>query len=371
MIREYNLKKGMPKLIIGDMMAEMPIVQGGMGVGISLSSLASAVAEEGGIGVISVVGTGICEPDFNSSPLEANIRTLRSEIRKAKELTKGIIGVNIMVALSNYEDMVRVSVEEGIDIIFSGAGLPLDLPRYISENNKTKIVPIVSSARAAKIIAKRWIDKYNYIPDAIVVEGPLAGGHLGFSKEQIFDPSYSLEKIVPEVIEVVKEYEVKYSKKIPVIAGGGIYDGQDIYKFISMGAAGVQMATRFVATYECDASMDFKQAYIECKEEDLVIIKSPVGLPGRAIRNKFITDVENDLKQPIKCPYKCIRTCDYQKSPYCIAIALMNAKRGNLTKGFVFAGQNAYKIQEIVSVKNLMESLNYEYKSVQQAEMDS
>lgn len=362
MNKEKNLMKNMPRLMIGDLIAEIPIVQGGMGVGISLSSLACAVAKEGGIGVISVVGTGISEPDFYYNPLEANIRTLRSEIRKAKELTKGIVGVNIMVALSNYEDMVRVSVEEGIDIIFSGAGLPLNLPKYIGENSKTKIVPIVSSARAAKIITKRWIDKYNYIPDAIVVEGPMAGGHLGFSKEQIFDPGYSLEKIVPEVIEVVKNYEVKYEKKIPVIAGGGIYSGQDIYKFISMGAAGVQMATRFVATYECDASMDFKQAYIDCKEEDLVIIKSPVGLPGRAIRNKFINDVENDLKQPIKCPYKCILTCDYQKSPYCIAVALMNAKKGNLSNGFVFAGQNAYKIKEIVSVENLIKSLKSEYQ---------
>ncbi len=368
MYKDISLIKGMPQLIIGDLVANMPIVQGGMGVGISLSSLASAVANEGGIGVISVVGTGICEPDFTKNPIEANIRTLRSEIRRAKELSHGIIGVNIMVALSNYEDMVNVSVEEDIDIIFSGAGLPIDLPKYIGANRKTKIVPIVSSARAARIIAKRWTEKYNYVPDAIVVEGPMAGGHLGFSKEQIFDANYALEKIVPEVIEEAKKYEVKYNKKIPVIAGGGIYSGQDIYKFISMGAAGVQMATRFVATYECDASMDYKQAYINCKEDDLVIIKSPVGLPGRAIRNKFITDVENELKQPFMCPYKCIRTCDYQKSPYCIALALMNAKKGNLDNGFVFAGQNAYKIKELLSVRNLMESLNAEYKLALQAE---
>ncbi len=368
MCKDISLIKDMPQLVIGDLVAKMPIVQGGMGVGISLSSLASAVAKEGGIGVISVVGTGICEPDFNKNPVEANIRTLRSEIRKAKELTDGIIGVNIMVALSNFDDMVRISVEEGVDIIFSGAGLPIDLPKYIGDNSKTKLAPIVSSARAAGIIAKRWVDKYNYVPDAIVVEGPMAGGHLGFSIEQIFDTNYTLEKIVPEVIEVAKKYEVKCNKKIPVIAGGGIYTGQDIYKFISLGAAGVQMATRFVATYECDASMDYKQAYINCKEEDLVIIKSPVGLPGRAIRNKFIFDVEHELKQPFKCPYKCIRTCDYQKSPYCIALALMNAKKGNLNNGFVFAGQNAYKIKEILSVKNLMKSLNSEYKLALQAE---
>ncbi|MDD3224492.1 MAG: nitronate monooxygenase family protein [Clostridium sp.] len=354
----------MPKLVIGNLMAKVPIVQGGMGVGISLSSLAAAVANEGGVGVISAVGIGMDEKDRRSNFLEANKRTLRREIRRARKLSKGIIGVNIMVALSNYEDIVKTSVEEGIDIIFSGAGLPLNLPKYAGTNGRTKLVPIVSSGRAADIIIKRWMEKYNYAPDAFVVEGPMAGGHLGFKEEQIYDSNYSLEKLVPEVISVVRKYEIKYNIAIPVIAGGGIYSGADIHKFISMGASAVQMGTRFVATYECDVSPEFKQTYIDCKEEDIVIIKSPVGLPGRAIRNKFIEDVKDNLKKPFKCTYKCIKTCDYKKSPYCIAIALMNAKKGNLKDGFAFAGQNAYRITKLMSVNKLIESLKVEFASV-------
>ena len=342
-----GLFKNMPKLVIGDLIANLPIVQGGMGVGISLSSLATAVANEGGIGVISAVGIGMDEQDFVKNSREANKRAFRNEIRKAKEQTSGIIGVNIMVAISDYKEIVKVAVEEGADIIFSGAGLPMELPNLVGKKSKTKLVPIVSSARAARIILKRWIEKYDCVPDAFVLEGPMA--------------NYSLERLVPEVINEVKKYEIKYNINIPIIVGGGIYSGEDIYKFINMGASGVQMGTRFVATYECDASMEFKQSYIDCKEEDIVIIKSPVGLPGRAIRNKFLDDVKNNLKEPFNCPFKCIRTCDYKKSPYCISLALFNAKKGNLKDGFVFAGQNAYKINELLSVKNLVESLKAEY----------
>ena len=356
-----GLFKNMPKLVIGDLIANLPIVQGGMGVGISLSSLATAVANEGGIGVISAVGIGMDEQDFVRNSREANKRAFRNEIRKAKEQTSGIIGVNIMVAISDYKEIVKVAVEEGADIIFSGAGLPMELPNLVGKKSKTKLVPIVSSARAARIILKRWIEKYDCVPDAFVLEGPMAGGHLGFKKEQIFDSNYSLERLVPEVINEVKKYEIKYNINIPIIVGGGIYSGEDIYKFINMGASGVQMGTRFVATYECDASMEFKQSYIDCKEEDIEIIKSPVGLPGRAIRNKFLDDVKNNLKEPFNCPFKCIRTCDYKKSPYCISLALFNAKKGNLKDGFVFAGQNAYKISELLSVKNLVQSLKVEY----------
>ncbi|GFZ32096.1 2-nitropropane dioxygenase [Clostridium zeae] len=358
---KINYLKSMPSLVIGDLVAKLPIVQGGMGVGISLSTLASAVAKEGGIGVISAVGTGMEEKDLGTNFLEANRRALRNEIRKAKAQTSGIIGVNIMVALSDYKEIVKVSVEEGVDIIFSGAGLPMELPNLVDKQSKTKLVPIVSSARAASIISRRWIEKYNYVPDAFVVEGPMAGGHLGFKEEQIYDSNYSLEKIVPEVLDEIKKYETKHDVNIPVIVGGGIFSGADINKFIKMGASGVQMGTRFVATYECDASMEFKQSYIDCKEEDIVIIKSPVGLPGRAIRNRFIDDAKNDLKHPFNCPFKCIQTCDYKKSPYCISLALFNAKKGNLKNGFVFAGQNAHKITKLLSVKDLIESLKEEY----------
>ncbi|MCX7924045.1 MAG: nitronate monooxygenase family protein [Clostridia bacterium] len=348
-------------LTIGNFTARMPIIQGGMGVGISLSGLASAVANEGGIGVISTAVIGMSEPDFSTNYVEANIRALKKEIRKARELTKGILGVNIMVALSNFADMAKAAIEEGIDIIFSGAGLPLSLPKYLGETSHTKLVPIVSSARAASLITKRWLEKYKYAPDAIVVEGPLAGGHLGFSVEQLNDPAYALENLVTEVMQELKPFEEKSGKLIPVIAGGGIYTGSDIHKFISLGTAGVQMATRFVTTDECDASIDFKNSYINCKEDDIGIIKSPVGMPGRAIINKYIEDVNAGDKKPYKCPYHCIVTCDYKSSPYCIAYALISAQKGKLNNGFAFAGVNAYRAKEIIPVKELMNTLAKEY----------
>ena len=348
-------------LTIGNLTAKLPIIQGGMGIGVSLSGLASAVANEGGIGVISAAGIGMMEQDFYSNYVEANIRALKKEIRKARELTKGILGVNIMVALSNFADLVKTAVDEGIDIIFSGAGLPLNLPKFLKETKETKLVPIVSSARAANIISKRWLEKYNYIPDAIVVEGPKAGGHLGFSPEHIDNPNYTLENLVSEVIKEILPFEEKTGKSVPVIVAGGIFTGADIYKFITLGASGVQMATRFVATNECDASIDFKKAYVDCKKEDIHIIKSPVGMPGRAISNKFISDVSSGSKKPYKCPYHCITTCDYQSSPYCISLALINAQKGNMDHGFAFAGENAYRVNEIISVKELMESLVKEY----------
>jgi nitronate monooxygenase len=356
----------MPVLKIGDLEARLPIVQGGMGVGVSLSGLASAVANEGGIGIISSAGIGMLEPDFAKNFRAANARALRSEIKRAKELTKGIIGVNIMVALSDYDEHVTTSLEEGADLIISGAGLPLKVPdKYLQDktvNNKTKFVPIVSSGRAAELIFRYWATHYGLIPDAVVVEGPLAGGHLGFKKEQINNPNYALEKLVPDVISVVKIYEQRFSKNIPVIAAGGIFTGADIYKFIQLGASGVQMATRFVGTYECDASIEFKEAYLKCKKEDIVIIDSPVGMPGRAIKNKFLDEVLNGVKKPINCPWKCLKTCDYINSPYCIALALTNAKKGFLDNGFVFAGANAYRVKEIVSVKELIKIIKREYE---------
>jgi nitronate monooxygenase len=332
-----------------------------MGVGISLSGLASAVAKEGGIGVIAAAMIGMSEPDIYTDFQAANIRALRREIRKAREATKGILGVNIMVALTNFADLVRTSIEEGVDIIFSGAGLPTDLPKYLKDQSQTKLAPIISSARAAKLLCKKWLSKFDYLPDAFVVEGPMAGGHLGFSPEQVNNPDFALEKLIPEVLDAVRLFEQEHNKTIPVIAAGGIYTGADIHKFLNMGAAGVQMGTRFVATHECDAHRDFKESYLSAEKDDLVLIKSPVGLPGRALRNKFLEDVSRGEKKPFKCPYHCVTTCNYKDSPYCIAFALVNAKKGKLKHGFAFAGSNAYRVNDIVSVKELIESLEREY----------
>jgi nitronate monooxygenase len=350
-----------PSLKIGDLVSRIPIIQGGMGVGISLSRLASAVANEGGIGVIACAMPGIHEPDIATDSVQANQRVLIREIRKAKELTRGILGVNIMVAMTDFSELVKTALKEKIDIIFSGAGLPLDLPGYLKKGMKTKLVPIVSSGRAARIICQKWLSKFNYLPDAFVVEGPKAGGHLGFKPEQLDDPRYCLENLVKDVIQTVRGFEADTGKTIPVIAAGGVYSGADIHRFLSMGASGVQMGTRFVATHECDAAEAFKQAFVDAKEEDLVVIKSPVGLPGRAIRNEFIARVNSGKTKPFKCPYHCIKTCDHTKSPYCIAIALGNAKKGRLKNGFAFAGQNAFRVDKIISVKELIRSLWEDY----------
>jgi nitronate monooxygenase len=356
--------KHFKELIIGDLKAKIPIIQGGMGIGISLSGLAAAVANEGGIGVIATAGIGRSEPDYFSNYLEANKRALKKEIRKAKEMTKGILGVNIMVALSNFSDMVKTAAEEKIDIIFSGAGLPLQLPKILKDNKVTKLVPIVASGRAAKIICRKWSEKFNRLPDALVVEGPKAGGHLGFKFENLDAPEFSLENLVPEVIQEVKTFEEQHQQAVPIIPAGGIYTGEDIHDFLCMGAAGVQMATRFVTTYECDSSDAFKQAFLDSKKDDIVIIKSPVGMPGRAIRNNFIDEINMGKKKPFKCPYHCIITCDLKNSPFCINHALVNAQRGNFRSGFAFAGSNAYRTKEIISVKDLMESLVQEYKNI-------
>ncbi len=351
----------MKKLNIGNLSISVPIVQGGMGVGISLSGLASAVANEGGVGVISSAGLGLLYRNLSKDYIQASIMGLKEELRKAREKTKGVIGVNVMVAMSNFTDMVKTAIAEKADIIFSGAGLPLNLPSFLQKDSVTKLVPIVSSARAARVIAEKWHNLYNYLPDAFVVEGPKAGGHLGFKDEQINDEHFSLEHILPEVIDEVKDIETHYGKSIPVIVAGGIYTGEDIKRFMDMGAAGVQMGTRFVTTEECDASDIFKQTYIEAKQEDIQIIKSPVGMPGRAIFSKFIQKVKEGQKQPKTCMCKCIKTCDISKSPYCIIAALYNAFKGNMDNGYAFAGANAFRATKIVSVKETFRSLLDEF----------
>lgn len=343
---------------IGDKKSKYPIIQGGMGVGVSMHKLAGNVSKEGGIGIISTADIGYKEEDFNKNPMKANLRAIGKEIEKARAIAGSdkILGVNIMVALSNYKEIVSQCVKNKIDLIISGAGIPKELPEYVSGSN-TKIAPIVSSLRCCKLIVKHWIKKYNYVPDMIVIEGPEAGGHLGFKKEELEEKNKpKLEDITKEVVEYIKEIENEHNKQIPVIAAGGIWDKKDIEKYLKLGASGVQMATRFVATNECDASDEFKKAYINAKKEDIRIINSPVGMPGRAIYNKFIKQTENEKCKIDKC-YNCIKTCNALSTPYCITKALVNAVKGNMENALVFCGSNVNKVSKIVSVHDLMQEL--------------
>ncbi len=357
-----NVPTELPELSIGDVTLRVPIIQGGMGVGISKSGLASAVARAGALGVISAVGLAHGEKDMLTNYLNANIRALRREIRVARDMSgDGILGVNIMVALSDYSNYVKASVEEGIDVIFSGAGLPLNMPEFVPADCKTKMAPIISSPRAATIICKKWMARYGRLPDCFVVEGPMAGGHLGFRPEQLDEPEYQLHRLMPETIAAVRPFEEMTGRSIPVIAAGGIFSGGDIAEYLDLGAAGVQLGTRFVATEECDASLAFKEAYVKSSQEDVIIINSPVGLPGRAISCGFTRALNKGKKHPVRCPYKCLITCEAEKSPYCIALALLSAQRGNFEKGFAFAGANVYRVNEILTVQQLIDSLAEEY----------
>lgn len=344
-------------LIIGDLVAKVPIIQGGMGVGVSLSSLAGAVAREGAIGVISAAQPGYLEEDFSSNPLTANLRSLGNHIKKAKEISNnGIIGVNIMCASKNYEEYVKCAIDNGADLIISGAGLPTDLPKLV-EGSNIKIAPIVSPPKSASVILKMWDRRYGRTADMVVIEGPKAGGHLGFSNESLEEyKSKNYDKEVLEIIEIVKEYENKYNKKIPVVFAGGVFDRKDIDHYISLGCSGVQMATRFVATEECDADINFKMAYINSKKEDIVIVKSPVGLPGRAINNKFMKDKKLINEKITKC-YKCLKKCNMADIPYCITGALVRAVKGDIDNSLVFCGENAYRLNKIITVKELIKEL--------------
>jgi nitronate monooxygenase len=346
-----------PSLRIGEREINPPIIQGGMGVRVSLARLAAAVANAGGIGVMATAGIAHFMDHPGSQFLEVNEVALRQEIRKAREMTPGMIGVNIMVALSNYPNLVQTAVEEGIDMIISGAGLPLDLPKY-AQTSDVMLVPIVSSARAFKIICSRWQKRYQRLPDAVVVEGVLAGGHLGFSYEEVVNNTAPpLEDIVRDVLPIANSF----TPAIPVIPAGGIFDGSDIARFLAMGASGVQMATRFVCTTECDVHDNFKQAYLDAGPEDITVFKSPVGLPGKVIRNDFVERTKRGERVPYHCKYKCLRTCNSEEAPYCIAEVLANASKGKLQNAFVFAGSNAYRCKEIVSVTTLMRQLTQEY----------
>ena len=362
MSRDYEPM--IPALKIGSLQMKLPIIQRGMGVGVSRSGLASAVATAGGIGVIASVGLGLLTEGMRRDCMSANSELLAEEVRRAKQDSGGAIGVNVMWAVSDSATLIETAVESGADILFLGAGVPR-LPRSVAQRLNelsTQLAVIVSSLRAMKLIFRLWSKHYSAVPDAVVVEGPMAGGHLGFRKEQLSDPEHSLEAIFPAIAAEAARMETEHRKSIPVIAAGGIFTGSDIYKKFSLGAQGVQMGTRFAATVESDASDEFKQAYVKSSKEDMVIIDSPVGMPGRAIRNRFTEDVALGLKKPFVCPYKCLTACNPETAPYCIAEALVRALRGDLENGFAFAGANAWRVDRILTVNELITSLVDEFE---------
>lgn len=371
---------GLKPLKIGNLVAKHPVIQGGMGVGVSLSSLAGAVAKAGGIGIISTAQIGFKDQDFGKNPMAANLRAIHSELKKARDKApQGILGFNIMVATKEYASYVKEAVKAGADVIISGAGLPIDMPKFVAEaenenggsekkERRTMIAPIVSSVKSALVICRMWDRKYHTAPDFVVVEGPCAGGHLGFSREQLtelgadtdhvaetFDePAY--DKEVRGIIEVVKGFAEKYKKHIPVITAGGIFDHKDVLHQFALGAEGVQAATRFVTTEECDADIAYKEAYINAKEEDIVIVKSPVGMPGRAIKNKFLERVAQGPVKVERC-FRCLEHCNPAETPYCITKALINAAEGKIDEALLFCGSNAYRCEKIETVPEVMAAL--------------
>ena len=345
---------------IGNKEVKVPLLQGGMGVGISLGGLAGAVAKEGAVGMISAAQTGYREPDFYQNPVEANKRAMHAELKKARAIApNGIIGFNIMVAMNYYEDYVREAINAGADLIVSGAGLPADLPAYV-RGSDVAIAPIVSTEKSAKVILKYWDRKYKCTADLLVIEGPLAGGHLGFHIKQLeeFTPS-AYDEEVKKILQVVKQYEEKYGHKIPVILAGGICSHEDYVHAMSLGVDGIQVASRFVTTVECDADERYKMAYIQAQEGDIEIVKSPVGMPGRAIHNKLMDKVASGVRVPaVKC-LNCIHTCNPATTPYCITDALIHAAKGELDDALLFCGGKAYEADHIGTVKEVIDSFRF------------
>lgn len=355
-----NFSMKIKPLTIGNLTAKIPVIQGGMGVGVSLSELAGNVALAGGVGVISAAQIGYRKPEWDTDPVSANLAAIGEEIRRAKEIAKGgIIGINIMVATKYYEKYVKAAVDAGADLIISGAGLPVELPQIIGKA-EVKIAPIISSLKSLNVIVKYWMKKFSKIPDLIIIEGPLAGGHLGFDKKALEDiPAMEYDEEVRRIIGRVREIEKDCGTHIPVVAAGGIYDRKDMEHYLSMDADGVQVATRFVTTQECDADVRYKESYIKAKPEDIEIVNSPVGMPGRAIHNQFQEDVKAGRVTHGKC-HQCIKTCNPKETPYCITDALIAAVKGDTNRGLLFCGANAYRADKMERVADIMKEFGYD-----------
>ena len=360
-------KMNRKSLHIGDKTALLPLVQGGMGVGVSLSGLAGAVAAQGGIGIISTAQIGYREADFEKDAKKANLRAMVNELKKAREIAadkdgrcNGLIGYNIMTATRDYGDYARTAALAGADVIISGAGLPVDLPGYV-EGTDTKIAPIVSSEKAARLILKMWDRRFHRTADFLVIENAHAGGHLGFSREQLnqlyednYDDTYGIE--VKKIIACARNYGEKYNIYIPVILAGGIMNAAQAEHAFSLGADGIQAATVFVTTEECDADPAFKQAYIQAQKKDIEIVTSPVGMPARAIRNPFLEKMKKGKEPVLKC-YRCLEKCSPKDAPYCITRALIRAVQGDIVHGLIFCGDNVPYLTKITTVPEVIRTL--------------
>ncbi|MCR5704108.1 MAG: nitronate monooxygenase family protein [Eubacterium sp.] len=344
-------------LKIGELTAKIPLIQGGMGVGISLGGLAGAVAKEGGVGIISSAQIGFREADFQENPLKANLKAMRKELQKARSIApEGIIGFNIMVAANHYKEQVLEALRSGADLIISGAGLPVDLPEYVKDST-VKIAPIVSSEKSAKVLLRLWDKRYQTTADLVVIEGPKAGGHLGFKKEEIQEKLKNYKAEIQKIIRVVREFAGKYQREIPVVLAGGIQTREDVEQALTMDIQGVQVATRFVPTLECDADEKYKEAYIQANSKDAVIVQSPVGMPGRALRNSFIKRVEAGEKFPPKKCLGCMKKCNPKEIPYCITERLIHAANGNVEEALIFCGAGVGNEKQMRSVKDVIEEL--------------
>lgn len=346
-------------LTIGKHTVPYPLIQGGMGVRVSGAQLASAVARCGGIGLVASAGLGVNSPHFNGrNYFTADPLALKDELNKARELSPdGVIGVNCMVATTNYDDMIRAACENGAQLIVSGAGLPMNLPGLTVDYPDVALVPIVSSVKAAQLIARKWHKGFDRLPDAVVVEDPdTAGGHLGEKPENIGTGQYDQYATVRAVKAYFKE---EWQLDIPVIAAGGVWSREDFQNALDQGADGVQMATRFVTTKECDAADAFKQFYLDCKQGDIGLIMSPAGLPGRAIVKNFDKVRQRDIDLNVSCPSNCLRKCTYKENRerFCIVHALDRAQRGDIETGIVFCGTNAWKANKIETVQEIFDDL--------------
>lgn len=336
----------------------LPIVQGGMGVGVSRSSLASSVINCGGIGTISASQIGYTDPDFNKGPKQAyaaNIKVLKEEISKVRVVSSGFLAVNILTASRQYADLAKAAVEAGADALVSGAGLPLDMPAYTA-GSETANIPIVSSSRALNLICKRWKKRYNTLPDAVVVEGPMAGGHLGVKYEDI--QTHKMEDNLDKRFLDVKDYLAKNEIDIPVIVAGGIFTRSDAKKYFDLGASAIQVGTRFIGTIECDADVAFKQKFVDSKIDDVRYVKSPVGYPARALSNEMTKELDLGNIAVDKC-LACVIPCAgrHPSTPYCITDKLIMAVNGDVDNGLVFTGANGYRIEEITTVSDVIEEL--------------